>query len=499
LQAYLDLEKIFSRSAILSDIGGLLSWDMETIMPDGAIEGRTRQLATLSRLSHELLLTNKTAELLEKAKQETAQLSAWQKANLREMQHTYIHASALPAELVEKQSQIISKARQAWIGARKNDDFASILPHLSDIVRIQQEVGQAIGGALGLNPYDALIDQYDPGGRQAKIDPLFNELQQILPLLIDEGLEKQKSLPSVQLPKGPFPIDLQKKLAGKLAETLGFDPRRGRLDISTHPFCGGASGDVRITTRYDEQDFISAMMGIFHETGHAIYEQNRPQDWYFQPVGTARGMAIHESQSLIFEKQACRTKEFIEYFAEQARMAFNGSGPAWTAENIYRLAIRVERGFIRVDADELTYPAHIIVRYDLEKAMINGDLQPKDLPSAFNEGIKKILGLKVPDNRRGCLQDPHWYSGSFGYFPSYTLGAMIAAQLFAAACNDNRQLLMDLGKGNFTPFREWLNRHVHQKASLLSEDELIKTATGQPLDPKIYLNHLRWRYIENAS
>ncbi len=498
MQTYLELEQIFSRHAVLGDVSGIMSWDRETIMPAGAADSRAQHLATLSRLSHEVLVTEKTAALLAQTAQEIATLNPQQQANLNEMQRVYAHASALPADLVERRTRVVSAAWQAWIDARKNNDFPSVLPHLENIIAVEREAGAAIGAALNLDAYDALLDGYDPGGRQARIDPWFDQLRRTLPSLIDEAIERQKSFAQPEILQGPYSIDTQKSLALKFAEALGFDLQRGRLDISTHPFCGGASGDVRITTRYNEQDFLSAMMGVFHEVGHALYEQNRPAAWRYQPAGVARGMGVHESQSLIFEKQACRSMPFMTYFASATAKAFNGNGMAWSAQNIYRLATKVERSFIRVDADELTYPAHIIVRYELEKAMIKGELSAKDLPGAFNEGIRKMLGLKVPDDRRGCLQDPHWYSGSFGYFPSYTLGAMMAAQFFQTACNDNEMLLPALEQGDFSPLRAWLSQHVHQKASLFSEDAIIRSATGGPLDPKIYLAHLRKRYIDHA-
>lgn len=499
MQSYLELEKTFSRYYILNDVNGLLLWDKETMMPAGSLDARTEHLSLLARLCHEQLVSKKTGELLEKAAQQTVHLSDWQRANLHEMQHTYAHAAAVPADLVAHRAKITSEAWPHWINARKNNDFKSVLPYLEKIVETERDVGAVIGKALGLKAYDALIDTYDPGGRQEKIDIVFDELRGTLPALIDEAIEKQKSKPPAQEPRGPFPIETQKNLALKLAEALGFDIQRGRLDISAHPFCGGASGDVRITTRYTENDFLSAMMGIFHEVGHAVYDQNRPSKWYYQPVGRARGMGVHESQSLIFEKQACRSLSFLSFFAREARSAFHGNDATWSTENIYALATQVKRGFIRVDADELTYPAHIIVRYDLEKVMINGDLDPKDLPGAFNDGIKKMLGLVVTDDRQGCLQDPHWYGGNFGYFPSYTLGAMMAAQLFKAACNDNAQLLPSLGTGDFKPLREWLGRNIHQKASSLSEDALLMEATGEKLNPQIFLNHLRHRYIDHAA
>jgi carboxypeptidase Taq len=275
---------------------------------------------------------------------------------------------------------------------------------------------------------------------------------------------------------------------------LGFDFTRGRLDTSLHPFCGGATGDVRITTRYAESDFTRAIMGVLHETGHALYEQGRPQAWLGQPVGTARGMTLHESQSLLIEMQACRTRAFLDYLAPLARAAFGREDAALSAENLDRVYTRVAPGFIRVDADEVTYPAHIMLRYNLERAMIDGTLEIEDLPAAFNQGLHDLLGLTVTDDAMGCLQDIHWPSGAWGYFPTYTLGAIAAAQLFAAACAAHPEIVSGLAHGGFSPLVTWLRTEVHEKASLLETDDLLAAATGRPMEINAYLGHLRGRY-----
>jgi carboxypeptidase Taq len=282
-------------------------------------------------------------------------------------------------------------------------------------------------------------------------------------------------------------------------ESLGFDFSAGRLDVSAHPFCGGTPDDVRLTTRYDEADFAPALMGVLHETGHALYERGLPAAWRRQPVGAARGMSIHESQSLIVEMQACRSRSFLAFAAPLIREAFGGEGPAWAPDNLWRLYGAVEPGFIRVDADEVTYPAHVVLRYGLEKAMIAGDLAPADLPGAWNDGMVHLLGLVPPDDRLGCLQDIHWYDGAWGYFPTYTLGALTAAQLFAAAVVAEPGIPAALGRGDFGPLLAWLRVNVHAKGSLLSTDELIVAATGRPLDTEVFKRHLRRRYLEGEE
>ncbi len=315
-----------------------------------------------------------------------------------------------------------------------------------------------------------------------------------MPDLTEGALNRQAALPSAP-PCGPFPIETQRRLAMRLMERIGFDFAHGRLDISAHPFCGGTPDDVRITTRYNEDDFARALMGVLHETGHALYQRGLPAEWRLQPVGRARGMAMHESQSLLLEMQVCRSRAFLTYAAPIIREAFGGDGPEWEVDALYRRQIRVRRGFIRVDADEVTYPAHVILRYRLERAMLAGDLHPAELPGAWAAGMREMLGVAPGDDREGCLQDIHWYDGNWGYFPTYTLGALIAAQLFEAARRDVPGLMQAIAEGEFAPLLGWARERVHSKGSLLSTAELVKTATGQPLGTASFQRHLRDRYL----
>jgi carboxypeptidase Taq len=495
MEAYKTLEDRFARISSIEDAVGILQWDAETLMPEGAADSRSDQLATLKGIAHELLTAHDTGDLLDQADQDRGYLDEWQRANLREMRRIYLHAAAVPADLVEESSRAVSRAELMWREARQNSDFDLLLPHLSQVLAFQRQIGQAKGEALGLSPYDALLDSYDPGLRQAVIDPLFAELGAELPDLIQEAQERQKGLPAIQPLNGPFPVDDQRRIGEQLMQAVGFDFNRGRLDVSLHPFCGGSTGDVRITTRYSEANFMSALMGVLHETGHALYEQGRPEEWRRQPIGLARGMSLHESQSLLIEMQACRSREFVTYLTPLVRETFQGEGPAWSPDNLHRILTRVEPGFIRVDADEITYPAHILVRYKLEKALIAGGLQIEDLPSAFNEEIKKLLGLSVPNDSLGCLQDIHWPGGAWGYFPTYTLGAMTAAQLFKAACQADFSILPGLTSGDFGPLRGWLRSNIHSKGSLVTTGELLMSATGRPLSADVFRTHLRERYL----
>lgn len=491
---YPQLERHFARIGLLDDAAGILGWDSQTLMPAGAAEGRAEQLALLRSLSHEALTSGEMSDLLDGAEAGRGTLDEWQSANLHEMRRAYIHAAAVPGHLVVASSRATSQAEMAWRDARRTSDFASLLPHLQTVLGLQREIGEAKAEALGTSTYDALLDRYDPGLRQSRIDPLFDALRRELPDLIGQAQADQARrgppLPLV----GPFPIEAQRALGERLMRLAGFDFDRGRLDISLHPFCGGATGDVRITTRYDAADFTRALMGVMHETGHALYEQGKPAAWQVQPVGQARGMTLHESQSLLLEMQACRTHEFLTYLSPLLAEAF-GENPALDADNLHRVYTRVEPGFIRVDADEVTYPAHILLRYDLEKAMIAGDLSVADLPVAFNDEMKGLLGLTVTDDAMGCLQDIHWPSGGWGYFPTYTLGAIAGAQLFAAACRAEPDIRPGLARGDFRPLLRWLRTNVHEKGSSIGMDELLEQATGRPLQLDDYRRHLGARYL----
>ena len=475
--AYDKLEAHWRRLSHLSDAIGALHWDQSVMMPPGGAAARAEQIATLSVLSHELMVDPKVGDFLSEAETETVE-DVWQAANLSEMRRRWVHATAVPGDLVEAMSRAGSHCETIWRDARPNSDFPLVLPALAEVLALTRNIAQAKAEALDCSEYDALLDAYEPGGRSDSIDGIFDDYARFLPDFLDNVLTRQGETPAPVAPSGPFSAESQRALCRRMSETIGFDFDAGRLDESLHPFSTGIPEDSRITTRYDEDDYSFALMGVLHETGHAMYERGRPEAWRNQPVGDARGMTLHESQSLIVEMQACRSRVFHEWAAPVQRDAFGGSGTAWDADNLYRRAIRVERDFIRVDADEVTYPAHVILRYRLERAMLAGDLPLRDLPGAWKDGMHTLLNITPPDDRRGCLQDIHWYDGAWGYFPTYTLGAMAAAQFFETATARNPDILDGLTRGDFTPLMTWLRENVHAQASLMSTDAIIEQATG---------------------
>lgn len=462
-------------------------------MPRKASAVRGEQMAVLKRLAHDLLTAPAIEDQLDGADREA---DPWRRANVREMTRRYQRARALDPALVEALAVATNACEMTWRAARAAADFPALRPSLEEVARLTREAAGQAAAALDLSPYDALLDANQPDLRDAMVVPLLERLAAELPAMIDAARARPDGEPVV--PKGPFPSEGQKLLARALMARLGFDFDAGRLDESTHPFCGGTTSDVRITTRYREDEVASALMGVLHETGHALYEAGLPEAWRGQPVGDARGIAVHESQSLLIEMQACRSPAFIGFLAGELTAAF-GDDPALEAGNLRRLYNRVEPGFIRVDADEMTYPLHVVLRHRLEKAMLSGDLTVADLPGAWNDGMQELLGIVPPDNRLGCLQDIHWPVGGFGYFPNYTLGAMLAAQLFETAQAAVPGLLPAIGRGDFTLLLGWLRENVHRQGAMPRFAELVESATGGPLAVEPFLGHLRERYLGGSS
>ena len=494
LTPYQQLEDRFRRLLSLRDAEAMLHWDMATMMPAGGARSRGDQLATLKAVQHGILTEPETEFLLQAALDNDVD-DGPEAANLREMQRMWGRATALSEDLVVALAKSRSACETIWRKARAEDDFALVLPHLEKFLSLLRQAAGATAEKLDLSPYDALLDEYEPGGRTREIDRLFGELQSFLPGYLSRALERQSGGPPALKPKGPFAAGKQRALGVRLMKILGFDFEHGRLDESLHPFCGGTPDDIRITTRYDGDDFTQALMAVLHETGHALYDRGLPKAWRGQPAGEARSMGVHESQSLLIEMQVCRSPEFLAYAAPLMAAAFDGAGPAWETENLLRLYTWVEPGLIRVEADEITYPAHVVLRYNLEKAMLAGDLEAADLPAAWNEEMRRFLGLTPANDRLGCLQDIHWFDGAWGYFPTYTLGAIMAAQLFEAAQNAVPGIPRAISKGDFAPLLSWLRENVHSQGSLLTSRELLIRATGRPLDTEAYKRHLQRRYL----
>ncbi len=492
MTAYESLTQRFNRIAVLNEAAAMLGWDAAAMMPAGGAAARGEQLAVLAGLAHEVLAAPETGEALEKAQGQAPGQSGWQAQNLALMQTAYIRATALPRDLVEASVRAARACEMIWRQARRDADFAAVRASLAALVALTREQAQYLGAALGLAPYDALMSQYQRGVNAAQAGAIFARYEVFLAEALPraEALQAQRS--AQDLPPGPYPEAAQEALARELAAIVGLNFGAARLDRSSHPFCGGTPSDIRITTRYDETDFCAALLGVLHETGHALYEQNLPAAYRRQPVGEAAGMAVHESQSLIIEMQAVRGDAFLSYLAPKASAAF---GKDITLGGLQSRVRRVARSFIRVEADEMTYPAHVFLRFRLEQALLSGDLPVADLPGAWNEGFAALLGITPPDDRLGCLQDIHWYDGAIGYFPSYTLGAMAAAQLMAAARAALPGLDADFARGDFARLTAWLAQNVHSHGASCGFNEILQHATGEALNPAHFEAHLTARYL----
>lgn len=501
MQAYQALEALARRMARLDHARAMLKWDEAVMMPGGGGEVRAAALGELAVLAHETASRPDIPELIERAREEVAAVDGcaqqpFEAANLREFERGWRRLVGVPADLLERITLTCVRSEQAWRRLRADNDWQGFRPHLQAVVDLKREEAAIRATAADLDPHDALIDLYDPGTRSAKLDTVFGELEAFLPDFIGRVVQRQRQQPVTPL-QGPFPIEAQRRLAEEMMGHIGFDFGGGRLDVSHHPFCGGVPGDVRITTRYNESDFARSFMAVLHEIGHARYEQGRDPSGSGQPARHARGMGVHESQSLFTEMQVARSPQFLAFAAPIMRRHFGiaDGTPGWDADNLHRICTRVQPGFIRVDADEVTYPLHVIMRYRLEKALLSGDLPVADLPGAWDAGMRAGLGLSTGDNHHdGCMQDVHWAAGLFGYFPSYTLGALIAAQLMATLRSEYPALDAQIEAGDFGAIGRWLEARIWSQGSLLETEDLLRQATGTGLDPGHFRAHLEQRY-----
>jgi carboxypeptidase Taq len=466
------------------------------MMPRGSADVRGEQLAALETEHHALLTTPKVARLLERAEAAASQLEDWPLANLREMRRQRDHAIATPPSLIARLAKATARAEVFWVEAKKANDFKLLAPHLEEVVHLVRDKAALLGQARGLAPYDALVDGFTPGISTADIDTIFKALSRKLPGLINEAIEVQAAHAPTPLSGGKFTVARQRSLSVDVLKALGFPFDRGRLDESEHPFTEGVPGDIRVTTRFDLSDPFSGLLGAVHETGHAMYDLGLPLEWRDQPVGRDRGLALEESQSLLFEMNLCRSRSFVKYLRPLLEKYLQVSGPEWDEANLYRHLIRVRRSTIRMDADELTYPVHIMLRYELEKKILEGSLPVADLPEAWNANLEQRLNIRPTNDVDGCLQDIHWPVGHFGYFPSYALGAVIAGQLNEAMRAARPALDEEIAAGQFGGVMDWLRDNVHGVGARLPVQELMKQATGKPLTAAAYLRYLEAKYLE---
>ncbi|MCA9288714.1 MAG: carboxypeptidase M32 [Phycisphaerales bacterium] len=496
--AYADLLRHARQLGTLRSIGSLVQWDHETYMPEAAADHRAEQEALLASLAHERATSKQFGDLIAACEQDKALTADPQTAaNLREFRRDYDLATKLPADLVEEWARTSVLASEVWKKARAAADFKAFEPYLTKMIALARRKAECYGWPTGGEPYDALLNEYEPGATAKQVEAIFNPLRQRLAALIkdiaDNGTPPDESPINVRVPD-----DAQHKLGLAVLKALCFDLSAGRLDVTTHPFCSGmAPGDTRLTTRYRDERFTDALYGTMHECGHGLYEQGLPKlareghpARFGEPLGDAISLGIHESQSRLWENFVGRSPEFWQWLHPIANQTFNGALAKFTPDAMFRAVNTAKPSFIRVEADEATYNLHIMLRFTIERALLRGDLEARDVPGAWNDAFGSMLGLKVPDDRRGCLQDIHWSAGLIGYFPTYCLGNLYAAQFWETVSQQIPDLKAQIARGQFAPLREWLRTNIHQHGRRYLAGDLCQRITGKPLSADPLMRYL---------
>ncbi len=477
--SYDELIKKVKRISTLGNIGGLLGWDQETMMPPNGLKVRSEEMALISELSHEWFTDDKIGELIEAAKEE--QLDEDQQANVREIEWEYRRSKALPTEFVVEYSKVTTEAMEVWRKAREDNDYASFAPFLQKIVDLNKKYAAYIDDSK--DAYEVLLESYDNGLTLQQISTFFDELKTAIVPLIEQTNDQT----DISLKEKKVPVEKQRNAARALAEYVGYNFKKGRIDESTHPFTGYES---RITTRY-EDDWVMTLMSTIHELGHGMYEQGLSEEARGTPLGEAASLSVHEGMSRFWENNIGRSKAFWTGYFPKVNEAFELNSDL---DTFYGVLNKVEPGFIRVDADELTYTMHIILRFEIEKELLDGSLSIEDLPRVWNERMQKYLGITPENDTKGCLQDTHWAMGSFGYFPSYALGNIVAAQLLEGAKKDIPGLMEQVAKGNFDKLHDWLQKNVYDYGQKYHTGELVERATGKKLSTEDYIAYMREKF-----
>jgi len=487
---YAELILLTREAGVLSSIESVLDWDQETYMPPRGIDARAEQLAAIAKLAHERRTDPRVGECLAALSDNGAEPA--RAANIREIRRGYDRAVKLPCELVHRIAQVSSVAKGAWAQARRESNFATFAPHLSELLTLKREVAERVG--YQGEPYDALMDEFEPGATSVEVAAVFAALRGPLSDFV-KRLSASPHKPDDAVLHRTFPRAGQEALARRLAEAIGFDFESGRIDVSTHPFCSGTTPhDVRLTTRYHEDFFNPSIFGVLHEAGHGLYEQGLDPAHVHTPMGQAVSLGIHESQSRMWENFIGRSLPFWEKFYPEAVATFPASLGDVSLESFYGAINTVKPSLIRVEADEVTYNLHIILRFELEREMIGGRLPVAEIPEAWNEKVFDLLGIRPTNHADGCLQDIHWSMGAFGYFPTYALGNLYAAQFFASMRHAMPDMDGRIRRGNFAPLLEWLREHIHRHGQCHRASDLVKRVTGSPLSVKPFLSYVTAKF-----
>ena len=494
LDRYNELIRRSREQALLGFCSALLGWDEQTHMPPGGAENRSAQLALLAGLQHSRATDPRNGELLGEL-ESSGRFSDKESAeavNIREIRRSYDRKVKLPQTLVEELARVTSKAHLEWVEARRTDDFKTLQPTLALIFDLKRQEAECLG--YQDTPYDALIDEYEPGAKSAELAKVFAALRaELVPLVAAIAGSPRK--PDVTILKRDYPVGLQRMFGETVASSFGFDFKRGSLDTTEHPFCTGIGpGDTRITTRFDPKNFSDAFFGILHEVGHGLYEQGLEPSNHGTPMGEAVSLGIHESQSRLWENVVGRSRPFWEFWFPIAQRVFHQALSNVSLDAFHFAINEVKPSLIRVQADEVTYNLHVLIRFEIELALLKGDLLIADLPSAWNEKYEHYLGIKPEGDAEGCLQDIHWSAGLIGYFPTYTLGNINAAQLVEAAARDLGDLSASFRRGDTSALLDWLRTKIHQQGQRHRATTLIERVTGSPTDHRPLIASLKSKY-----
>ncbi|WP_422926613.1 carboxypeptidase M32 [Singulisphaera sp. PoT] len=492
--SYEELIRRSREASLLASCASLLGWDEQTYMPKGGSEHRGNQMALLAGLHHEKLTDPKIGELIAELRESSLveDHEAPAAVNIREIGRMYRRATQLPRELVEEMARTTSVAQSEWVAARSKSSFAQFQPWLEKIVDLKRREAACVG--FTDSAYDALLDEYEPGAKSSELAVLFESLrQELVPLVAAIAASTQR--PDMSILNRPYPVDRQQVFGEAVAGVLGFDFHRGRLDVAAHPFCSGIGpGDCRITTRFNPNNLSEALFGIMHEVGHGLYDQGLLPEHHGTPMGEAISLGVHESQSRLWENAVGRSPAFWRHFYPIAKQVFHDALHETSPEAFLFAVNQVEASLIRVQADEVTYNLHILIRFELEQALISGDLAVADVPGAWNDKYRQYLGVRPDNDAEGCLQDIHWSAGLFGYFPTYSLGNVFAAQLFDKANSDLGDQTKAFERGEFHLLLEWLRQNVHQHGQRYTSSQLIKKVTGSEIDHRPLIRSLKEKY-----
>jgi carboxypeptidase Taq len=490
---YAELIALQRQAQLIHTSSLLLSWDQETMMPARSVEYRSRQLAELARIVHEMRTVSRIGDLLSACEADGDLMQdplRPEAVNVRELRRGYDRRTRLPASLVAEEAKLASLGQHVWMEARRESKFEHFRPMLEQIVALVRRKAECYGWAEGGEPWDALAEDYEMGCTAAGVERVFTPLRDRLQALLRD-LMGSTTPPEDDFNRLELPIDQQMKFVRFAAEQIGFDFSRGRLDVSTHPFCSGTNcNDIRLTTRFQEFNVNDALGSTMHEAGHGIYEQGLVYEHVDTPMGDFVSLGIHESQSRMWENQVGRSRAFWTWLHPKLSDFFGERVKGLSFDSVYGAANIVRPSLIRVEADEATYNMHVMIRFGLERSILSGDLDIADLPAAWNEAYRTYLDLEVPDDARGCLQDVHWSSAAFGYFPTYTLGNLYCAQFFEKALADIPDLTQQFERGRFDALRVWLNEQIHAQGCRFRPGELCEHVTGKPLSADPLMRHL---------